>query len=177
MVCALVQLQPQVIQLQAHIERIVLLLQKQVIQPGVQQTDANSGGVTSETVGHIDRIQEKNGTGKKEYRKNETWDYNTQVAQLFTDYWTLGSFNKRIAFLSGLISYEGKKATRKRKQGSNKEKTVTHKYHINVREKRHEVCKGCFKKMFAETNRDLSLAQQVQTKGAKVSQKINSRKL
>ncbi|KAJ8893668.1 hypothetical protein PR048_006268 [Dryococelus australis] len=73
--------------------------------------------------------------------------------QMSTDYWTLGSFDQRVAFLSGLVSYEGKKATRKRKQGSNKERTVTHKYHINVRGKRHEVCKGCFKKIFAETNR------------------------
>lgn len=73
------------------------------------------------------------------------------VNKIFSEYWSLGSYSLRQAFLFKLITIEEKKrATNLKDPKKNRAKTVT--YSIITDFKPQQVCKKCFLKIFNETN-------------------------
>nr|CAH7746657.1 unnamed protein product [Callosobruchus chinensis] len=78
--------------------------------------------------------------------------------KLFCDYWQMASFNKRVAFIAGLIKTEPKKCSKRKIQNISKQKNrlVTHTYLLPINHDRLQVCKHCFLKTFDESNRFLT---------------------
>lgn len=70
--------------------------------------------------------------------------------ELFEEYWSLGSHDKRVVFVANLINIEEKQVCRKRKPDSLKEREVTYKYFFEIHGKRVSVCKDCFTKTLDE---------------------------
>lgn len=76
---------------------------------------------------------------------------------LFQDYWSLGSYNKRVAYSASLITIEDKKTEKKNQTGIvRKKREFSCKYHFKINGKLLEVCKGCFQKTFDVSNKFIS---------------------
>lgn len=66
----------------------------------------------------------------------------------------MGDFNKRVSYLALLITNEKKKTMRIRKVGQDpRPREVTHRYFAEVKGRKIEIYKGCFRKIFCETNK------------------------
>lgn len=71
---------------------------------------------------------------------------------IFKQYWELGSYNRRLAYLSGLILIEDTKMQRKNKSTTNpRKRSHTYKYFVELNGKRIGVCQKCFRYTFSET--------------------------
>jgi len=70
--------------------------------------------------------------------------------KIFSEYWSLGTHDRRLSFLSGLINSSEKKCSRTRKFDSNKNRTLTLNYFFEINGQRHSVCKDCFLKTLDE---------------------------
>lgn len=75
--------------------------------------------------------------------------------KLFSDYWVMGSFDRRLSFLSSLIDIKDKKTTRKRStSGENGHfRQISVVYNIEVEGQRTTFCKTCFMTVFGESRR------------------------
>lgn len=74
---------------------------------------------------------------------------------LFKEYWSMGNFNKRVAFIAGLIITQPKKSWRVKTVNPEKQKnrTMSYNFHLPLDGRKQRVCKACFMKTFGETNR------------------------
>lgn len=77
--------------------------------------------------------------------------------QLFNLYWSMGSFNRRTAYLSKLITCSPKISSRKRRDTPEKQKPreKTYQYYVPKDGELLRVCKGCFMKIFGENTKFL----------------------
>ena len=71
-------------------------------------------------------------------------------SKIFSEYWSLGTHDRRLSFLSGLINSTEKKCSRTRKFDSNKNRTLTLNNFFEINGQRHSVCKDCFLKTLDE---------------------------
>jgi len=73
--------------------------------------------------------------------------------ELFKMYWSMQDYNRRVAYISGLITVSNKQRIRKRCETPEKSKPREKVYHYFIpKQGEHEsVCKGCFLKVFGET--------------------------
>lgn len=73
--------------------------------------------------------------------------------QLFNLYWSMGSFNRRTAYMSKLITCCPKISCRKRRDTPEKQKPreKTYQYYVPKDGELIRVCKGCFMKIFCES--------------------------
>ncbi|XP_072398662.1 uncharacterized protein [Diabrotica undecimpunctata] len=84
----------------------------------------------------------RKGCGKK---------FDTEVCkQLFTEFWELGDYNKRVAYCSSLILRQEKKTM---KLNSSKTRACSYQYHFKIAGELVEVCKQCFQKTFDLSNK------------------------
>ncbi|XP_074037188.1 uncharacterized protein [Leptinotarsa decemlineata] len=72
---------------------------------------------------------------------------------LFTEYWALGTHDKRVAFIARLITRKEKQVIRHRKPKSAKTREVTYQYSFEINGRRVEVCKDCFCRTTQEDKR------------------------
>ncbi|CAG9772078.1 unnamed protein product [Ceutorhynchus assimilis] len=74
---------------------------------------------------------------------------------IFSEYWQMKSFNKRVAFIASLIRTEPKKCAKRKTEHISKQKNrlVTHIFHLPYNGEQLRVCKQCFLKTFDESNR------------------------
>jgi len=79
--------------------------------------------------------------------------YSSSVRQCVKNYWNIQNRDRRLDFLSSLIEVLPKQTSRKRKPESHKQRKVTAFYFLVVNGLRVSVCKKCFQKTFAETNK------------------------
>jgi len=70
--------------------------------------------------------------------------------KFFSEYWSLGTHDRRLSFLSGLIKSSEKKCSRTRKFDSHKNRTLTLNYFFELNGQCHSVCKDCFLKTLDE---------------------------
>lgn len=77
---------------------------------------------------------------------------------IFDEYWSLGSHDKRVAFIANLINSKEKQVTRKRKAESLKNREITLEYFLEVNGKRISVCKDCFCRTLDEKQKFIKLA-------------------
>jgi len=68
---------------------------------------------------------------------------------IFQEYWSLGTRDRRVQSISGLVEKREPKTTRKRKLDSTKTREVTYLYYFEINGERENVCK----KMFLEYTR------------------------
>jgi len=61
--------------------------------------------------------------------------------KIFSEYWSLGTHDRRLSFLSPFINSSEKKCSRTRKLDSNKNRTLTLNYFFEINGQRHSVCK------------------------------------
>lgn len=106
---------------------------------------------------------------------------------IFDEYWQLGSRDRRVQFVTGLIDVEETKVSRKRKPDSEKKRDVTFVYHLNINGQRNKVCKSCFINTLDESSKFIqtAVANKLQStsgttsqdkRGKKTLRKINSLK-
>ncbi|XP_072387052.1 uncharacterized protein [Diabrotica undecimpunctata] len=78
--------------------------------------------------------------------------------EIFKEYWSLASFNKRVSFIARLITTDGKKTTkRKLENKKHKNRLLSHKYFLPLNgQLLVNVCQSCFLKTFNETKRFLT---------------------
>lgn len=70
--------------------------------------------------------------------------------KIFSEYWSLGTYDRRLSFLSGLINSSEKNCCRTRKIDSIKNRTLTLNYFFEINGQRYSVCKDCFSKKLDE---------------------------
>lgn len=91
-------------------------------------------------------------------RCNEKLNAETRQ-KLFAEYWSMGSYNKRVAYISALVTTKEKQTTRTKVADKvHKNRSVSHTYHIRVNGEMVKVCKECFLRTFDETNKFLTNA-------------------
>lgn len=85
--------------------------------------------------------------------------------QLFAEYWELGQYDRRVAFIASKIEIQ-RKALEKRKQSDKKAKNreFTYLYHFNVNGIEVPVCKGCFLKTLNETPKFIEIVMKKKVK-------------
>jgi len=73
--------------------------------------------------------------------------------KLFKMYWSMQDYNRRVAYISGLITVGSKQRNRKRCDTPEKSKPreKVYNYFIPKQGEHQSVCKGCFLKVFGET--------------------------
>lgn len=73
---------------------------------------------------------------------------------VFEEYWNLGSYSKRSAFMASLIEIEEKGTVRIRVSNPDKQKfrTKTYKYFLTIDGKRQPICRGCLLKILDESD-------------------------
>lgn len=69
---------------------------------------------------------------------------------IFDEYWSLGSRDKRVAFIAAHTTSKEVLCNRKRKPESLKSRNITYEYFFQIKGVRHVVCKGCFIKTLDE---------------------------
>ncbi|KAF2890696.1 hypothetical protein ILUMI_15477, partial [Ignelater luminosus] len=74
-------------------------------------------------------------------------------AKIFREFWAIGAFNKRVAYVAGLITCQEKKYLKKEDGKKHKNRMLTHKYFFNLDGGNTEICKNCFLTTFDITNR------------------------
>jgi len=74
--------------------------------------------------------------------------------ELFRIYWSMNSYERRVAYISGLITFSEKKTTRKRTETPEKQRirNNTRHYFVPKDNSLESVCQGCFLKIFGETS-------------------------
>ncbi|XP_063216648.1 uncharacterized protein LOC134542596 [Bacillus rossius redtenbacheri] len=79
---------------------------------------------------------------------------------IFKEYWSLGSRDRRVAYVASLVDTMETKTSRKRAYNPDKEKfrMVTHTFHFKINGKREKVCRGCFMNTLDETQMFVTLA-------------------
>lgn len=77
---------------------------------------------------------------------------------IFAEYWSLGSHDRRVQYISSLIETAPTKVSRKRKTDSMKCRDVTHLYHLEIQGERKNVCKSCFLNTLDEKEKFVRLA-------------------
>ncbi|CAH1118124.1 unnamed protein product [Phaedon cochleariae] len=78
---------------------------------------------------------------------------------IFREYWSLGEYDKRVAFVASLISAQDKKITRMKVEGkSTKNRTYSYVYSLEIKGSKHIVCKTCFLNTLGETEKFVSVA-------------------
>lgn len=117
-------------------------------------------------------------------RKNCKEKINFSVQkEFFNYYWALGSYNKRLLYMSSLIIVEDKKTQTLRKNNGNTRNRQHSAYYFIEKEKsRINVCQQCFLKIFGETVSFVKTVQRKKLNGAGVindqrGQKIPPNKL
>lgn len=77
-----------------------------------------------------------------------------QRQEIFKEYWNMGSYVKRSAYMAALIEIEDKATQRIRALEPEKQKfrTKTYKYFLLIHGKRESVCRGCLLKIFDESD-------------------------
>lgn len=77
---------------------------------------------------------------------------------IFKEYWGSGSHEKRVSFITALIT-KTKKACSKEKLADKKHKNkeFTYKYHLRINGEKFNICKTCFRRTLGETNKFLEL--------------------
>jgi hypothetical protein len=70
--------------------------------------------------------------------------------KIFSEYWSLSTYNRRLSFLSGLVNLSEKKCCLTRKIFSNKNRTLTLNYFFDINGQRYSDCKDCFSKTLDE---------------------------
>jgi len=75
--------------------------------------------------------------------------------KIFTNYWSFKRYDRRITFISGLITSSDKITQRKRRDTPEKQKNRDKTYHYSIPKdgKNVLVCRGCFLKIFGETDK------------------------
>ncbi|CAG9839207.1 unnamed protein product [Diabrotica balteata] len=77
--------------------------------------------------------------------------------EIFKEYWSLASFNKRVSFIARLITTDGKKTTKRKLENKKlKNRLLSHKYFLPLNGQLVNVCQSCFLKTFNETKRFLT---------------------
>lgn len=85
---------------------------------------------------------------------------------IFKDYWNMGNYNLRIAFIAGLIDIQDKKMTcNVKSSAAPRNRQYSYCYFLNINGLRTQVCQKCFKATLGETDRFLKTV---------ISKKINS---
>lgn len=121
--------------------RKIIKLNKLKRNSGQAYTSLNNGKVIQE------RQPKELGTCKLKCRERVP---TVIIKKLFGDYWSLGTYSLRQAFLCKLMRIEEKnRATNLKDPKKNRTKTVT--YSISVDFKSQKVCKKCFLSIFGET--------------------------
>lgn len=72
---------------------------------------------------------------------------------IFHEYWSLGSHDKRVAFIAAHANNKEVLYTRKRKPENSKSRNVTYEYFFQIKGERHVVCKDCFSKTLDEKDK------------------------
>ncbi|KAK3919244.1 Polyprotein P1234 [Frankliniella fusca] len=72
--------------------------------------------------------------------------------KVFSEYWGLCDFDRRVAYISSRVSEMPTKVQRKRIEDSGRKRTCTLKYELEVNNKRVEVCKKCFLATLSEND-------------------------
>lgn len=74
--------------------------------------------------------------------------------RLFQEYWSMGDHDKRVSYVASLIRTREKASCRLRggEDEKSKYRFLTHSYNLDVSGEKVVVCKGCFLKVFGETN-------------------------
>ncbi|CAH1110612.1 unnamed protein product [Psylliodes chrysocephalus] len=76
---------------------------------------------------------------------------------ILNEYWSMGSFNKRVAYIATLVSTREKETTRAKKTDKkHKNRSVSHTYHLRINGQLTKVCKKCFLLTFDESNKFLT---------------------
>lgn len=75
--------------------------------------------------------------------------------KIFTNYWSFKSYDRRITFISSLITSSDKITQRKRRNTPEKQKNRVKTYHYSIPKDGINVlvCRGCFLKIFGETDK------------------------
>lgn len=70
---------------------------------------------------------------------------------LFKEYWNIGDYSKRASYISSLITTHEKMHSKIKVVEPEKQKNrfLTHEYHLRINGKLIQICKGCFMKVFA----------------------------
>lgn len=81
--------------------------------------------------------------------------------EIFTEYWSLGTHDKRVAFISGLVGVEETKITRKKIVGKpTKNRNITYIYKFCIQGEYKVVCKSCFCHTLGETEKFITCVMQ-----------------
>lgn len=94
---------------------------------------------------------------------------------IFTQYWILGNFNLRVAFVAGLIDIQDKKTTSNIKSSTApRNRQFSYCYFLNVKGLRTQVCQKCFKASLGETDRFLKtvIAKKIESPGTTIAQDL-----
>ncbi|XP_072391070.1 uncharacterized protein [Diabrotica undecimpunctata] len=78
----------------------------------------------------------------------------SQLKAIFSEYWSLGSYDKRAAYIASLFTIHDKKSQRPRTDDPDKEKfrLKTYKYFLRIDGSHISVCRKCFLVTFNETD-------------------------
>ncbi|XP_030757047.1 uncharacterized protein LOC115882918 isoform X2 [Sitophilus oryzae] len=80
---------------------------------------------------------------------------------IFEEYWSLGSHDRRVAFIAGLVGIQEKNITRKKIEGRpTKNRINTYKYKFIIHGEEISVCKTCFCNTLGETEKFITCAMQ-----------------
>lgn len=78
---------------------------------------------------------------------------------IFQEYWSLGSYDKRIAYIASLINVHETKLTRKKIEGkATRNRSHSYIYNLEINAARHVVCKTCFLNTLGETEKFITVA-------------------
>lgn len=100
-----------------------------------------------------DRVQKPLQIGRM--KCGEKLDEDIRI-KIFQEYWSLGTRDRRVQFISGLVEKREPKTTRRRKLDFTKTREVTYLYYFEINGKRENVCKKCFLSILDETPKFLS---------------------
>ncbi|XP_050512967.1 uncharacterized protein LOC126888649 [Diabrotica virgifera virgifera] len=83
----------------------------------------------------------------------------SQLKEIFSEYWSLGSYDKRAAYIASLFTIHDKKSHRPRTDDPDKEKyrLKTNKYFLRINGSHISVCRKCFLVTFNETDKFLKV--------------------
>ncbi|XP_034232769.1 uncharacterized protein LOC117640399 [Thrips palmi] len=71
---------------------------------------------------------------------------------IFSEYWAMGSYEKRVNYICSRVQTERIQRSRKRWQASNRGKTYSNKYFFDIKGSRYQVCKSTFLDTLGETD-------------------------
>lgn len=78
--------------------------------------------------------------------------------KIFDEYWGAGSHEKRVSFVTSLITKTKKSTTKNKVLGKDmKNREFTLQYSLRINGVKHKICKECFRKTLGETNKFLEL--------------------